>query len=471
MAETPGALYFSHMRDGPLIRIRLPGGQVRAEQLRVIADLAQSAGNGRVNLTNLGNFQVRGLKDIAPDELKAALGGAGLLPVSLWADRLRNIICDPLAGFDDSELIDTSAIAQKLDEALQQTPILKSCCPKFSYLVDGGGRSNIGALPHDVGLVAQENNGEIYFRLFVAGKETRLCTGPDDAPYLAMAAARAALSFAAPGDAGYASFLKRAGSCGTGISAVMARAALALGGMWENRMRRLIPHIALAAMEERIAHFAEGRFEMRDISGAVKKPLNPATGILKQGKSGFDLCGFGVPLGRLDAEQLRAIAALADEFGRGELRLAPWHVIFIPYVTPQNSEKLLASSRELGFISDNSMLHFDISACSGHEGCRGAKLDTPEHALAVMREFAGNMAELPEPLSIHVSGCPKGCAHRGVSDILALEREDASGYYVYQNSTALAPDMKTRLPESVCARELPGKLLELATAPAMKHLS
>ncbi len=469
MAETPGALYFSHMRDGPLIRIRLPGGQVRSGQLRVIADLAQAAGNGRVDLTNLGNFQIRGLKNIAPAELKAILGGAGLLPVSLWTDRLRNIICDPLAGFDDSELIDSAPFAKKLDDALQQSPILKSCCPKFSYSVDGGGRSNISALPHDVGLVAQSGNGKIYFRLFLAGKETRLCAAPEDAPHLAMAASRAALSFAAPGDAGYAGFFKRAGFCGAGVAAVLARGVLALGGMWENRMRRLIPHIELEVMEERITGFAKGRFEIRDVTGEVKKRINPSIGILKQGTSALKLCGFGAPLGRLDAGQLQAIAALADEFGRGELRLSPWHVIFIPHVAAQRAEKLLAAARELGFITDNSMLRVDVSACSGHGGCRGAKLDTPGHALAIMQAFAANMPELPAALSIHVSGCPKGCAHRGASDILALEREDASGYYVYQNSTALAPNMATRLPGSICADDLPETVLGLAQNKLSEH--
>ena len=208
---------------------------------------------------------------------------------------------------------------------------------------------------------------------------------------------------------------------------------------------------------------------MRDITGIAEKNLNPSIGTIKQGGSGLNLCGFGVPLGRLDAGQLRVIAGLADEFGRGELRFSPWHVIFIPHVA--KPEKLLANLRRHGFITGKLMLDVDISACSGRDGCRGAKLDTPGHALAVMRAFAAGKVQLSAPLSIHVSGCPKGCAHRGASDILALEREDGSGYYVYQNSAALTPEMKTRFQGTISVDELPQTALEIARGREQAHLS
>ncbi|MBX6767456.1 MAG: hypothetical protein IRY90_09950, partial [Actinomadura rubrobrunea] len=62
----PGALQVHEAADGPLARVRLPGGVIRAEQLRVLADCAATLGNGVIELTSRGNVQVRGLSGTAP---------------------------------------------------------------------------------------------------------------------------------------------------------------------------------------------------------------------------------------------------------------------------------------------------------------------------------------------------------------------------------------------------------------------
>ena len=470
MAQTPGALYFSHMRDGPLIRIRLPGGRVSSGQLRVVASLAGRFGNGRIDLTNLANLQVRGLKSVQPAQLKAMLKAADLLPRAAWADRFRNIQADPLTGLVEDELIDAGPVIASLDEALQNTPVLKACYNKFSYVVDGGGPSHIRALPHDVGLVAERGRPGLWWRLYLAGVPTPFCARPGsgDAPALAIAAARMALQFPDRSDSLFARRLKQVGFApqGGGVSA-LARAVLALSGQQENRIRRLVKHVSLEDMVARLPAFLATPCEQVKVLPKTLPKLTPSIGVLAQGGGELKLCGFGVPLGRLEVKSLELIAQLAEEFGRGKLRFAPWHVVFIPHVKAQDAKRLLRKARESGFITDQSFLHVDVSACSGREGCRGARLATPDHAFKVMQAFAGQGdSERFAPLSIHVSGCPKGCAHRAPSDILALEREDASGYYVYERSSALAPQKQTRLAQGVTAESLPQVIRELATRQA-----
>ncbi|HHK73771.1 MAG TPA: hypothetical protein ENJ57_01260, partial [Rhizobiales bacterium] len=427
----------------------------------------------RIDLTNLANFQLRGLKSVRPSELKAALGGAGLLPRALWADRFRNIQGDPLSSLVEGELTDTGPVIAALDEALQNTPVLSACYNKFSYVVDGGGPSHIGALPHDVGLRAEKGWEGVRFRLCLAGHATVFCARPEAAPALAIGAARMALGFPAKTDSPWMKFVKQTAYRANGRAiAKLARALLALYGQQENRIRRLVRHIPRAEMLERLEGYLDGPYERLEITEEGKPALAPSIGSLVQRGENLRICGFGVPLGQLDAQSLKAIAGLADKYGQGELRLAPWHVVFIPHVPVQEAEALLSQARSLGFITDESFLHVDISACSGLEGCRGARLATPEHALAVMRAFAGQgKREHFAPLSVHVSGCPKGCAHRAVSDILALEREDASGYYVYEHSAALAPQKQSRFPETVSAEDLPRVVLEVANRQGRQEQS
>src|SRR5690606_22062180 len=68
----PGALQVHEAADGPLARVRLPGGLIRADQLRVLADCAATLGNGVIELTSRGNVQVRGLSGTVPGGGSAA---------------------------------------------------------------------------------------------------------------------------------------------------------------------------------------------------------------------------------------------------------------------------------------------------------------------------------------------------------------------------------------------------------------
>ena len=464
MAGVPGALFFAHMRDGPMIRIRLPGGKVGAGQLRAIADLAAQAGNDRIALTNLSNFQVLGLEWIGFSHLKRHLDSAGLLPDRLWADRRRNILGDPLSGLVEGELYPAQTIIKRLDDALQAEPLMKASSLKFGFVVDGGGPSQIGGQLHDAALIAEKQEQEVWFRLYLTGHATPFIARPDDAPGLALAAATAALSFPAKRDTGWLKGLKRLayGRFPSGPLALPARIMLALAGPQDTRIRRLLNHVPVDDLIAQIRTIVPS--EKLKISQAqpAKAKLTPSIGIIEQKDPGKVICGFGITLGKLDSRSLKRIADMAEKYGTGELRLSPWHVVFIPHVESVQADALLKEAQQAGFMTGEQFLSFDLSACSGRSGCRGARLETQDHALAVMDTLNKYMADgMAAPVSIHISGCPKGCAHRQPSDILALEREDASGYYLYEDSAALTPDISKRFNGSVSTDELPDTVCAL----------
>ncbi len=463
MAGVPGAVFFAHMRDGPMIRIRLPGGRATGQQLRAIAELARRGGNDRIALTNLSNFQVRGLEWINYSDLKRHLDQAGLLPPRLWAERRRNILADPLSGLATDELHPTAGLVARLDAAIQDEPLMKASSLKFGFVVDGGGPSRIGAQLHDAALIAESRAGQVRFRLYLTGQATQLTAAPEHAARLAVAAAVAALGFPARRDSAWRSVLKPLAYGGSSrLIAHPARMLLALTGPQETRIRRLLDHVPIEDLIRRIRELMPAeQFEISEPPAALPA-LRPRIGIVPQSEPGLAICGFGVPLGRLDSRLLALIAALAEDFGTGEVRLSPWHVVFIPHVAEARAGELMQAAEAAGFAVNDNFLTFDMSACSGRSGCRGARLETQDHALEIMRA----LQQLEQPpgaaLSIHVSGCPKGCAHRTKSDILALEREDASGYYLYEDSAALTPDLTKRYNGAVSPEELPAAVCRLA---------
>ena len=74
----PGALQTHQAADGPLARIRLPGGMVTAAQLEALAVAATEFAAGTLEFTVRGNVQLRGITDTAA--AAEAVAAAGLLP-------------------------------------------------------------------------------------------------------------------------------------------------------------------------------------------------------------------------------------------------------------------------------------------------------------------------------------------------------------------------------------------------------
>ncbi len=432
MAETPGTLFFAHMRDGPMIRIRLPGGEITADQLLSLAEIAEMGGNGRIDLTNRANLQLRGLEAISFKALRRRLAAADLLPRAIWADRIRNILACPLSGLDSEELVDGRHLVAALDARIQDTPALKPLNPKFAFLVDSGTQSALAAYPHDVGLIAEqapEPDEPPLLRLSLGGRLTSLAAPVSHAPELAVLAAETAIAMG-----------KRV-LHGRETHTFWARIHASfrhMGRSRETRVRRLLPQIPLPQWEAAIAAQCGPWLMRREPSLALPERPWPRMGIIRHPQTKLFALGVGVPLGRLSVTQLRLLAGLAREVGDGKLRLAPWHVIFLTGLAKDRLEETTHSLAAAGFITEPVFLRLRIHACSGRDGCRGSRRDVPGDALALWQRLQKNFAQIPAEnipaLTIHVSGCAKGCAHRQKADFLALEGQANQGYHLYRDA-------------------------------------
>src|SRR5581483_8833837 len=55
-------------------------------------------------------------------------------------------------------------------------------------------------------------------------------------------------------------------------------------------------------------------------------------GVHPQRQPGLSYIGVAVPVGRLSAAQMRAVSAIADEYGSGEIRLTVWQNLLVPNI-------------------------------------------------------------------------------------------------------------------------------------------
>ncbi|MEU6737598.1 precorrin-3B synthase [Streptosporangium sandarakinum] len=134
--------------DGPLARVRTPGGILTAPQLRELAGCARDLGSGVIELTSRANVQVRGLRD--PAAFAARIAEAGLRP-SVTHERVRNIVAAPSVD---------GALVAELDRSLCARPELAGLPGRFLFaLGDTGLAADVASVGGRLLLAGHEVDG------------------------------------------------------------------------------------------------------------------------------------------------------------------------------------------------------------------------------------------------------------------------------------------------------------------------
>ena len=158
----PGVFATHDAADGPLARVRLPGGVVSSAALRALAGCAEELGDGEIHLTSRGNLQLRGVRRPG---LAARLTEAGLLP-SPSHERVRNVLASPLSGLRGG-LADVRGLPASLDEALCARPELAELPGRLLFAFDDGRGDVAGEGP------------DVCWRAISADEGTLLLAGAD----------------------------------------------------------------------------------------------------------------------------------------------------------------------------------------------------------------------------------------------------------------------------------------------------
>ncbi|WP_407526248.1 hypothetical protein [Methylobacterium oryzisoli] len=153
---------------------------------------------------------------------------------------------------------------------------------------------------------------------------------------------------------------------------------------------------------------------------AAPPPDNPPPPGLHPRPVGGPVLLAEFPFGRCDAARLAALAALAERHGDGRLRLTPWRGAMLVARDAQAAAALAAAARDLDLIVAADDPRRAVAACPGAPAC--ASGGTPAQAHAA--RLAARLGPRPAGVRVHVSGCPKGCAHPGRADLTLVGRPD-----------------------------------------------
>jgi sulfite reductase (ferredoxin) len=386
-----------------MVRIRIPNGLLRSNQLRTIADLAEKYGFGVADLTVRQNIQLHWVTiETLPDVLDG-LERCGLSSLASCGDVTRNITGCPLAGVDADEICDASPLVEQATHLLAGNPDFYNLPRKFKISVTGCRAWCTYPEINDIGLTAvvrkRRTGPETGFSIRVGG-------GLSAQPHLAVR-------------------LNAFVEWGQVLPVIRGVAEIFRGAdiLRDSRERARLKFLFLEQgwTADRFQQELENRIGFR-LEPAEPEEL-PAdlyrdhTGIHPQKQQGFSYVGATVLRGRIDPKQMRAAADLADRFASGELRTTSMQNLLIVNV-PDKSANLLADELDsAGLRVAASSFRRGAVACTGTEFCKLAITETKAFSRWLVEEMEERLPGFDQHLKLHVTGCPNSCGQHWIADI------------------------------------------------------
>ena len=148
---------------------------------------------------------------------------------------------------------------------------------------------------------------------------------------------------------------------------------------------------------------------------------------------------MGVPPGDVTDSQLEAIADLADQFGKSEIRSTHNQNVVITDVLKTDLFDLWQALKKYGMATPNIGTLTDIICCPGGDYCSLANAKSIPVAEAIQRKFddLDYVHDLGD-IELNISGCMNACGHHHVGHIgiLGVDKKGEEWYQIQLGGSA-----------------------------------
>jgi len=397
--------------DGLLVRLNPVAGGLLPKSLIGLCESALRHGNGIMEVTARGSLQIRGLTADSARLLAAEVDALGIVVRSGVP-----IEIGPLAGIDSQEIADPRPLAERIRAAIEEAGLTPRLGPKVSVVVDAGGQLAMDAVTADVRLAAVQATAGVRWSVSVAGDarsaKPLVTVDADAARDIAVATLR---MVAEKGRQAHTRDLTE-------------RQLNSLASWHALTPPSVPPNISPARGQ--IGGSADGSL----LEGGAKerRPTRSPVGIFSLANN--HALGIGLPFGSMPAHNLIELARQACELGSTEIRLAPGRALLFCGLSPTACCALQTSATALGFVTDPTDPRTRIAACPGTPACASGRIATRAIAETIATESADL---LDRSLTLHISGCAKGCAHPGPTALTLVGDENGAGLVVDGTAKAL----------------------------------
>jgi len=433
-----------------MLRVAIPYGTLSSEQLRMLGHVARRYDRGYGHFTTRQNIQFNWIKlEEMPDTL-ADLAKVGLHGMQTSGNCVRNITTDQWAGVAADEIEDPRIWAEVLRQHCTLHPEFTFLPRKFKIAISAAAHDRAAVKVHDIGLRLIRNGaGDVGFEVLVGGGLGRTpFIGKTIKPFLAK---RDFLSYIEAILRVYNQYGRRDNIYKARIKILVhelgaEKFADEVEKEW-NEIREGDLRLDPAVVEEVSARFVYPAYENLgdnppELARARKEDRSFAAwldnSVANHKQPGYAIVTLslkptGGPPGDATAQQMDAIAELADRYSFGEIRVGHEQNLVLPHVAQRDLPQLWQRLEALELATPNVGLVSDIIACPGLDYCSLANARSIPVAQELTQRFRDHaLARTIGRLHINISGCINACGHHHVGHIgiLGVEKNGEEFYQI-----------------------------------------
>jgi sulfite reductase (ferredoxin) len=415
--------------DAPgMMRIKIPFGKLNAEQLEVLADLAEEYSDHILHITTRQDVQLHFIHiDDTPD-LMRRLAAVGITSREACGNSVRNVTACPIAGVCNTEAFDVAPYAKAITFFLLGHDDAQDFGRKFKIAFSGCKQNACGLTNfHDLGCIAKTRteNGATKrgFEFYVGG-------GLGSVPYPA---------------ALFDEFLPEEellpmsqavcrvfGRLGEKENRSRARIKFLVKKLGIDEFRRLV-------LEERHKLRPDPRWteflsKLHDDDEEPQKSPAPlpagkrpegfdawfASNVQKQRQPGYAVATVTLPLGDLTPTQARAIADISRRYSGDSLRTTVGQNLLFRWIPEADLPTLYEELQAIGLGEPGADTVTDITACPGTDTCK-LGISSSRGLAGELRKrltlMEDRMERAARDLTIKCSGCFNSCGQHHVADL------------------------------------------------------
>ncbi len=414
--------------DAPgMQRIKIPFGGLSAEQMEVLADVAEEYSDSILHVTTRQDIQLHYISiDNTPD-MHRRLAAAGITTREACGNTVRNVTACPLAGVCRDEAFDVTPYSKAIAKFLLGHRDVQDFGRKVKVAFSGCQQHACGLVSmHDMGAIAKtrtidgaEKRG---FEFYVGG-------GLGAIPHHAKL---------------FDEFLSEEELFPT--AQAIARVFARLGekrNRGRARLKFLVAKLGIDQFRDLVLHERETLKAdpawtdwLASVRDEYELPLtNPnrqqaapeegfdkwqQTNVYRQRQPGFAAVSITLPLGDLSSYQMRQLASVCRCYVRDTIRTTVEQNILLRWVHESDLTALHRDLVAIGLGDPGAQTIVDVTACPGTDTCklgiassRGLTAELREHLAAKNLQYDATI----NGLRIKVSGCFNSCGQHHLAEI------------------------------------------------------
>ena len=377
-----------------MIRVRIPGGQLSAEQAEVVGRMARDYGNDYIDLTTRMQLEYRYMKIADIPTVLKELQSVGITTYQTGVDNFRNIINDPLDGIGMDNILPSQGLLEKLQSKFLHNWEWVSVLPrKFNTGISGSMANRSNVFGQDCCFVLAQKDGRYGYNVYLGGKVGRIAKSADI-------------------------FLKDEDEVCKAFQAIIE--LFRDNGFRDNRNKNrlffLIEAVGMKNLTAAIREKAGIDFDTAGDTLTLMESFDSKQGRVQM-RSGAYAVHAVIPSGIFTGTDLILAAESARRFGNGDIRLDVEQSLYITGIQEQDISAILHTPFFEKYKNINTPYFNNMIACAGTEHCPFGVIPNKPDAIE-MSEYLSEAVPLDEGMiRMYWSACVKGCGIHGVGDI------------------------------------------------------